>query len=335
MVKVTPGFPRKLPLFRGLFDEVASQALEAGAVDPQLALAIARMDFLRSHEKLLVAGAAKDRDGLMAMKAADVEAIILRGLEPGFWNPASCWDRSLEDAEFFAARRIRFVAITDPAYPPQLREVFRPPFGLYLRGRLPDSEQPAVAIVGTRAPTGRGLAAAYALAAELSGRGVCVVSGLARGIDSAAHRGAARGPGRTLAVLPTGIEAVYPRSNKGLAADIVDSGGGLATEYPPATAVNRYRFPERNRIIAGLARSCVVVEAPKGSGALITSDHALTEGRDVFVHGACLGSARNAGGSALASQGAVIVNNAVDVFTEWSSAGRVGAAPRRHERAGD
>lgn len=335
MARVNPGYPRKLSLFRSLFDEVAGQALAAASFDPRLALAIARMDFLRSHEKLLVAGAARDRDGLMALKAADAEAIILRSLEPGLWDPASSWDRALDDAEFFASRRISFVAITDPAYPPQLREVFRPPFGLYLRGRLPDPEQPAVAIVGTRAPTGRGLAAAYALAAELSGRGVCVVSGLARGIDSAAHRGAARGPGKTLAVLPAGIESVYPSSNKGLAAAIVDAGGGLVTEYPPATTVNRYRFPERNRIIAGMARSCVVVEAPKGSGALITSDHALTEGRDVFVHGACIGSARNAGGSALASQGAVIVNNAVDVFTEWSSAGRVGAAPRRHERVGD
>ena len=335
MARVNPGYPRKLSLFRSLFDEVAGQALAAGAVDPRLALTVARMDFLRSYEKLLVAGAAADRDGLMAMAAADVEAVILRALEPGLWDPASCWDRAEEDAEFFASRGISFVAITDPAYPPQLREVFRPPFGLYLRGRLPDPERPAVAVVGTRAPTGRGLAAAYALAAELSGRGVCVVSGLARGIDAAAHRGAARGSGKTLAVLPAGIEAIYPSSNKGLAAAIVDAGGGLVTEYPPATTVNRYRFPERNRIIAGMARSCVVVEAPEGSGALITSDHALTEGRDVFVHGACLGSARNAGGAALASQGAVIVNNAVDVFTEWSSTGRASAAPRRHERVGD
>ncbi len=335
MARVNPGYPRKLSLFRSLFDEVAGQALAEGTVDPRLALALARMDFLRSHEKLLVAGAAKDRDGLVAMEAADVEAIIMRSLDSGAWNPASYWDQGLKDGEFFGSRGIRFVAITDPAYPPQLREVFRPPFGLYLRGRLPDPEQPAVAIVGTRAPTGRGLAAAYALAAELSGRGVCVVSGLARGIDSAAHRGAARGLGKTLAVLPAGIEAVYPSSNRGLAGIIVDAGGGLVTEYPPATTVNRYRFPERNRIIAGMARSCVVVEAPKGSGALITSDHALTEGRDVFVHGACLGSARNAGGSVLASQGAVIVNNAVDIFAEWSSAGRIGAARRRHERVGD
>ena len=242
---------------------------------------------------------------------------------------------ALEDADYFARRSIAFIAITDSAYPPQLREVYRPPFGFYLRGKLPDPSRPAVGIVGTRVPTGRALGSAFSLASELSAEGLCVVSGLARGVDSAAHRGALKGRGKTLAVLPGGIEAIYPPSNKPLAASILEAGGGLVTEYPPSSRIQRYRFPERNRIIAGLSRSCVVVEAPKGSGALITADHALTEGRDVFVHGACLGGSRNAGGDALASQGAVIVNNAEDIFSEWSASGRGIVTRRQHEQVGD
>lgn len=329
------GYPRRLSLFRTSFDDEVGTVIGADLTDPVLALALARMDFLRSHEKLLVAAEAGSREGLMSMKPGDVQALVMRAMKPECWNPAWFWEKALEDAEFFKTRGIIFVPITDSAYPPQLREVYRPPFGLYLRGRLPDPESPSVAIVGTRVPSGRGLHAAFALAADLAAKGVCVVSGLARGIDSAAHRGALRGKGRTLAVLPGGIESVYPASNRSLAAAILDAGGGLVTEYPPRTQIQRYRFPERNRIIAGMSRSCVVVEAPEGSGALITADHALTEGRDVFIHNACLGGSRNAGGKALASQGAVIVNDAEDIISEWSARGRSTVASRQHELAGD
>lgn len=329
------GYPRNLSLFRTLFDDDADKALGSSFSDPILPLALARMDFLRSHEKLLLAGAAGSREGLCSMSASDVQALVLRAFAPEHWKPELLWARALEDAEYFSRRGIVFVAITDSAYPPQLREVYRPPFGFYLRGRLPDPAMPAVGIVGTRVPTGRGLGAAFALASEFSAEGICVVSGLARGIDSAAHRGALRGRGKTIAVLPGGIEAIYPSSNKPLAASILEAGGALLTEYPPSSRIQRYRFPERNRIIAGLSRSCVVIEAPAGSGALITADHALTEGRDVFVHGACLGGSRDSGAEALASQGAVIVNNAEDVFSEWSASGRGIARQPRHEPVGD
>lgn len=329
------GFPRNLSLFRAPFDEGTADVLGSDLVDPILLLALARMDFLRSHEKLLLASAAGTREGLLALGANAAQALITRSLPAGCWKPASYWEIALGDADYFARRGIAFIAITDSAYPPQLREVYRPPFGFYLRGRLPEPSRPAVAIVGTRAPTGRALSSAFALAFDLSAEGLCVISGLARGIDSAAHRGALRGRGKTLAVLPGGIEAIYPPSNKALAASILEAGGGLLTEYPPSSRIQRYKFPERNRIIAGLSRSCVIVEAPQGSGALITADHALTEGRDVFVHGACLGSARNAGGDALASQGAVIVNNAEDIFSEWAASGRGIAARRYPEQVGD
>ncbi|MDP2792449.1 MAG: DNA-processing protein DprA, partial [Rectinemataceae bacterium] len=219
------GYPRRLSLFRSSFDDEVGSLIRADLTDPILALALARMDFLRSHEKLLVAAEAGSMEGLFAMDGADVQALILRAMKPDCWNPASYREKALEDAKFFQARGIVFVPITDSAYPPQLREVYRPPFGLYLRGHLPNPECPAVAIVGTRIPTGRGLHAAFALASDLAAKGVCVVSGLARGIDASAHRGALRGRGKTLAILPGGIDAVYPASNKSLAAAILDAGG--------------------------------------------------------------------------------------------------------------
>lgn len=312
---------KRLSLSRALFADALKSAPDLAAQDPLAALAIARMDFLRSHEKLLVSLEAASREELLSLKTGDVQALIFRALKAQDWNPGLYWEMALRDADYFAGRNIRFVTVAEAEYPPQLREVYSPPFGLYLRGCLPDPERPAVGLVGTRVPTGRGLKAAFGLAAELSEAGVCVVSGLARGIDAAAHRGALRGRGKTLAVLPGGIDAVYPASNRGLAAALLDAGGALVTEYPPDSRIQRYCFPERNRIIAGLSRACVIVEAPEGSGALITADHALSEGRDVFVDGFCLESSRNQGGRALAAQGAAVVRTAKDIFAEWAAKG--------------
>ncbi len=311
--------PRQVALFQ---DACLSKASSRSSPDGILLnLALARMEFLRSHEKLLLSAAVDSASDLMSIHSGDLQGIVMRSLSPGVWTPQIYLEKARRDAEFLAKKNIVFVVLGDRRYPPQLGEVYRPPFGLYLRGRLPDPEMPCVALVGTRAATGRGLAAAYRLAHELSSGGVCVVSGLALGIDSAAHRGAIKGKAKTLAVLPGGMDSVYPASNRTLAARILDEGGALVTENPPETRILRYRFPERNRIIAGLARSCVVVEAPEGSGALITAEHALSEGRDVFVHKACLGGSRNLGGDALASQGAVPVEEAADIIAEWTSCG--------------
>lgn len=306
---------------------------DSGARSLLFDLLLSRLGFLSFEERLALASAAGGLDALLSFGASDVEALLLRRLPEGSWDPRLAAAQAESDAEYFASRKIVFVPIDSPRYPPQLRESYRPPFGLYLRGRLPNPDLPSVAVVGTRVPTGRGLQAAFGLGAGLASAGACVVSGLARGIDAAAHRGALSVGGMTVAVLPAGIDSVYPASNRGLAANMVDSGGGLVTEYPPSTEIHRYRFPERNRIIAALCRSCVVVEAPEKSGALITADHALAEGRDVFVHGACLGGSRDAGADALASQGAVVVNNAEDVFSEWAARGRPRqAALAREER---
>ncbi|MDX9957738.1 MAG: DNA-processing protein DprA, partial [Spirochaetia bacterium] len=171
--------------------------------------------------------------------------------------------------------------------------------------------------VGTRYPTGNGLKISAGFAREAAAAGIPVVSGLARGIDAAAHRGALLGSGPTFAVLGCGIDTVYPRANKELAMRMISGGGGLISEYPPGVTPSRWTFPERNRILAGLCRSTVVVEAPTGSGALITASFALEEGRDVYVAEACRGGLRSAGSDALASDGAPAVEDLQEILSDW------------------
>ena len=215
---------------------------------------------------------------------------------------------------------IRFSSFYMDEYPPLLREIYDPPFGIFYRGALPDASKPLVSIVGTRSPTGDGLQAAYSLSEDLGKNGISVVSGLAFGVDAAAHRGNIAGAAPTVAVLACGVDILYPRGNATLAGKLLEAGGCILSEYPPGTEPLKFRFPRRNRIISGLSRSVVVVEAPEKSGALITADCALEQGRDLFVHGATLNSKRNAGGRKLHNDGAMAVMSASDVFAAWRCA---------------
>jgi len=165
---------------------------------------------------------------------------------------------------------LEWYAHGSPSYPPLLHELSDPPLLLYYRGVLPD-RKPMVAVVGTRNPSGSGRTQAYRLGFELGTAGIPVVSGLARGIDSMAHRGNLEGKGKTVAVLGNGLDSVYPVSNRGLALRVLDTGGCLVSEYPPGVPPYKWHFPARNRIIAVLGRATIVVEAPEHSGALITA----------------------------------------------------------------
>src|SRR5215471_4339106 len=158
---------------------------------------------------------------------------------------------------------VQTVDILDPAYPPLLREIFDPPIILYIRGRKWDPELPQVAIVGTRRPTGYGLNCAERLAEDLAAKGLAVTSGLARGLDAAAHRGALRS-GVTYAVFGSGLDFVYPKENRGLA-DLVEENGALISEFPLGTPPSPQNFPIRNRIIAGMSLGVTVVEAAEYS----------------------------------------------------------------------
>ncbi len=298
-----------------------------------VAMAMARMPFLSARERIRLYGAL-DGSPLEALRIGDVERIVLRRLPGVSWDPRAWGAEADRDAAWLEKVGGAAFSYYDAGYPAILRETSRPPFLLYVRGRLPDQGRPAVAIVGTRFPTGRGLDAAAALGMEAGAAGVWVVSGLARGIDSAAHRGALAVRGATFAVLGRGIDAVYPASNKELASRIVASGGGIASEYPPGTPPSRWTFPERNRILAGLCRSTVVVEAPGGSGALISAAFALEEGRDVYVAASCMGGVRSAGSDALAADGAVTLSCFGDIIEDWRD-GRGRSAPSvRHDARG-
>lgn len=298
-----------------------------------LALAVQRMPQLRPDEKLLVWDLVDDEASFGALSVRDIESFIDRRLANAEWKPSGLLSAAESDARFLSRIGAYHVRFDDPRYPALLRETFRSPFGLYCRGLPLPPGRPCAAIVGTRMPTGRGLLAAGELAAGLAEEGIPVISGLARGIDAAAHRGSLRGGGPTCAVLPGGLDSIYPPSNRGLAAAILESGGLLVTEYAPGAEMHKYRFPERNRIIAGIARACVVVEAPAGSGALITADHALQEGRDVWVSRPCLGGPRSAGMDKLAADGAPALDGAPDLLEDWGllAKGSARAAPRRAE----
>ena len=213
--------------------------------------------------------------------------------------------------------RERFIVLTpaDAGYPALLRAIPDPPRALYVRGGAGSLEEPAVAIVGSRHASLYGLECAERLACELALRGVTVVSGLARGIDAAAHRGALQGGGRTVAVLGSGLDQLDPPEHGPLAEEIVKT-GWLVSEHPMGTRPLPHNFPRRNRLISGLSLGVVVVEAAARSGALITADCALEQGREVFAVPGPVTSVTSHGTHRLLKQGARLVTSVEDILEE-------------------
>ena len=234
------------------------------------------------------------------------EDIARRLASPGALDPAR---RELEKVEKKAYSILTF---EDAGYPPLLREIFDPPLVLYVSGSPEALAGPAVAIVGARRPTPYGRAVARRLASDLASRGLVIVSGFARGIDSCAHAGALEAGGRTAAVLGSGLDAIYPPENARLA-DRVRDAGALATEFPLGAEPLGYRFPLRNRIIAGLGSGLVVVEASRRSGSLITAKLALEENREVMAVPGNTTSGLSEGTNGLIRQGARLVEGWEDV----------------------
>ncbi len=223
--------------------------------------------------------------------------------------------------ERLAAAGHRFLARSDETFPPLLRAIHDPPPGLFLRGTgdVGLLSRPAVAVVGARACSGYGASVARSLGRDLAAAGLVVVSGLARGVDAEAHRGALEAGGLTVAVLGCGIDRDYPAAHTELARRIADS-GLVVSEYAPAVEPAPWRFPARNRIVAGLTAASVVVEARERSGALITADLALEEGREVFAVPGEITSALSAGANALLKLGAAPLTAAADVLASFGIA---------------
>jgi DNA processing protein len=220
---------------------------------------------------------------------------------------------------------VEVITLFDECYPELLKQTAQPPWVLYARGDLSLLSRPLVAVVGTRTPTVYGKRAAEELARGLSQAQVGTVSGLARGIDSAAHRGALLGTGSTIAVMGCGIDQIYPAENRQLYRDIIDA-GLVVSEYPSGTPLHPGLFPLRNRIIAGLSLGTVVVEAALRSGSLITADQALDESRDVFAVPGPIHSPKSQGALSLIKQGAKMVTCAEDILEEYGFERKAGSA---------
>ncbi len=282
-----------------------------------LDLALARLGSFKPAERLRLARDLGSERDLAGLSRTDAERIAGRTIAAVDWNPARLLDLAAADRAACARFGISFVAWSSGEYPPLLREIPDAPTVLFYRGRLCDPEKPLAAVVGTREPSAAGARTAFDFGRAFGECGIPVVSGLARGIDSLAHRGNLEARGPTVAVLASGLDGVYPTSNRPLAHRILSAGGLLLSEYPPGEGPRKWYFPARNRIIAGLARATVVIEAPVGSGALITADFAADQGRDLWVSRSGVESQRGEGSRRLAAEGAPVADDAYAIASDW------------------
>ncbi len=225
-------------------------------------------------------------------------------------------DKFLRNEYEFAGNNTRIIKYTDDEYSPYLRQIADAPVVLYVQGQLPEHHRSHLAIVGSRRASLYGLSIAEKFAMRLSERGICVVSGLARGIDTAAHRGSVRACGPSVGVLGCGLSVQYPRENQDLRERMLEF-GAVVSEFPMQTQPLPYNFPRRNRIVSGLSLGVIVVEAALKSGALITADFALEQGREVYAVPGPVDSPNSRGVHALVRQGAQLVTSIDEILEEY------------------
>ncbi len=299
----------------GLFDENAQYWLALGRVE---GLGI------RGAHKLL-----DHFDSPQAVYMASLTELESCGLPPsvcqGIFAQVGLKEAEKE-MEGAAKAECHLLTYASDDYPPLLKQIADPPLVLYVRGEVNVLSRHAVAMVGSRRPTAYGSSVTHRLAHDLAQRQLVIVSGLARGIDSAAHRGALEAPGKTVAVLGSGIDVIYPRENKRLAEKIIES-GAMVSELPLGTAPTPENFPIRNRIISGLALGAVIVEAAEYSGSLITARLALEQNREVFAVPGNITSAQSFGPNHLIKQGAKLVDQWIDVIEEFPASIRMQLLP--------
>ena len=219
------------------------------------------------------------------------------------------------EMDLIEKHRVRVMTLKNKDYPVNLENIIDPPVVLYVKGQLTKEDNQAVAIVGSRRASFYGLACAEKFASGLAELGITIVSGMARGIDTASHRAALKARGRTIAVLGSGLANIYPLENKALFGQIAES-GAVISEFPMQTKPLAYNFPRRNRIISGLSLGAVVVEAARNSGALITANCALEQGREVFAVPGKVDSNNSQGVNELIKQGAKLTANIEDILEE-------------------
>ena len=226
-----------------------------------------------------------------------------------------------------ASAGVQIVSLDDPEYPPELRQIYDPPLLLYVRGNVAAISQPGIAMVGTRHPTPYGMGMAERLACDLATRKLVIFSGMARGVDTFAHRGAVSAKGKTVAVFGTGVDVLYPKENSRLADQILGFGGALISEFPLGTFAAPQNFPIRNRIISGISLGVLVVEAAEYSGTRITARCALEQNREVFAVPGNVTNKNSWGPNTLIKQGAKLVATWEDIWEELPANVRLALTP--------
>ncbi len=262
------------------------------------------------------------RASLTELESTGIQAVSAQSLATG-----KSAELAREEMARAAAAGVTVISAEDAAYPPRLKEIYDPPLVLYVRGSLEVLTQPGIAMVGTRHPTPYGLGMAERLACDLAAQGLVIISGMARGVDTASHRGAISAKGKTIAVFGTGVDVIYPKENSRLSEQILALGGAIISEFPIATFPAPQNFPIRNRIISGMSVGVLVVEAAEYSGTRITARCALEQNRDVFAVPGNVTNKNSWGPNTLIKQGAKLVATWEDVWEDLPTPVRLALTP--------
>src|ERR1700722_10545747 len=262
------------------------------------------------------------RASLTELESTGIQAVSAQALATG-----KSAELAREEIARAAAADATMVSFDDASYPPCLKEIYDPPLVLYVRGDPEILTRPGIAMVGTRHPTPYGLGMAERLACDLAAQGLIIISGMARGVDTASHRGAISAKGKTLAVFGTGVDVIYPKENSRLSEQILAMGGALISEFPLGTAAFPQNFPIRNRIISGMSVGVLVLEAAEYSGTRITARCALEQNRDVFAVPGNVTNKNSWGPNTLIKQGAKLVATSEDVWEDLPAEVRLALTP--------
>jgi len=251
------------------------------------------------------------RASLTELEGTGIQAVSAQSLATG-----KSAELAREEIARAAAADVGIISMDDPFYPPRLKEIYDPPLILYVRGSPDVLIKPGIAMVGTRHPTPYGTGMAERLACDLAAQGLVIISGMARGIDTAGHRGAISAKGKTVAVFGTGVDVIYPKENSRLSEQILALGGAIISEFPLGTFAAPQNFPIRNRILSGMSVGVLVIEAAEYSGTRITARCALEQNRDVFAVPGNVTNKNSWGPNTLIKQGAKLVATWEDVWEE-------------------
>ena len=262
------------------------------------------------------------RASLTELESTGIQAVSAQSLATG-----KSAELAREEIARSAAADVTLVTMDDPFYPPRLKEIYDPPLILRVRGNAEVLTRPGIAMVGTRHPTPYGSGMAERLACDLAAQGLVIISGMARGVDTASHRGAITAKGKTVAVFGTGVDVIYPKENSRLAEQILALGGALISEFPLGTFPAPQNFPIRNRIISGMSIGVLVVEAAEYSGTRITARCALEQNRDVFAVPGNVTNKNSWGPNTLIKQGAKLVATWEDVWEDLPAEVRLVLTP--------